>query len=606
MRGRIALLIRAISLCVLFCPLMATAEATLPVPAGVQAAGVPPIPKSLVQRAEPYTKFRSSTLLDWHPKTSAALIFTATQSPGTEQLHLVAGSGATPELLITQRDRVLEATVQPLHGNHVLVRTLANDGKSSLSLLDLPSRKLSRISPADESAGTGVWNTSGESVVFTTSTTPSKLYTGDPRLPEQMKVVTSAQIGKWRDAQFSPNGKVVVYVQEELDADSLWIYDTETTKRRKIAEGAPPTRYGAPQFSSDGSGLWLTVKRMPIPRQLVYLDIAAGAESAVPTSPSADVVEFAISVSAKRIAVNATENGSSVLRFFDLDSRKELLRPALLPGEITGIRWMPMHSPAGGANLPLKSRAGFQLGFSLATSRAPRELFVYDIETTKLVRWTNGAVAGLNAFQFAEPSPLSWKLDDNRTAKADLYLPDPARFPGRRPVLVILPATSAIESPRGFIGKYQFLLNELGIAVCYPSAGETARSSMSALIDRIREQATLNADRVILQASPSDDLQTFMSVLQRLPRIAAGIFLGDKPSPPIPDRAPMLLFVVQETNGRLTPDSTRQISIGSEGASGDPVVRNFVFYAQLRFLQMITGESGLLPQDEALPYKRPL
>ncbi|MFY8062930.1 MAG: hypothetical protein ACOVN2_04400, partial [Usitatibacteraceae bacterium] len=134
----------------------------------------------------------------------------------------------------------------------------------------------------------------------------------------------------------------------------------------------------------------------------------------------------------------------------------------------------------------------------------------------------------------------------------------------------------------------------------------TTHSNMSALIDRLGEQAMLNADRVILQASPSDDLQTFMSVLQRLPRIAAGIFLGDKPSPPIPDRAPMLLFVVQETNGRLTPDSTRQISIGSEGASGDPVVRNFVFYAQLRFLQMITGESGLLPQDEALPYKRPL
>ncbi len=191
MRGRIALLVRAISLCVLFCPLLAKAEVTLQVPAGVQAAGVPPIPLSLVQRAEPYTRFKSSTLLDWHPKTSAALIFTATQSPGTEQLHLVAGSGATPELLVAQRDRVVEATFQPLHGNHVLVRTLAHDGKSSLSLLDLPSRKLSRISPADESAGTGVWNTSGESVVFTTSTTPSKLYTGDPRLPEQMKVVTS-------------------------------------------------------------------------------------------------------------------------------------------------------------------------------------------------------------------------------------------------------------------------------------------------------------------------------------------------------------------------------------------------------------------------------
>jgi hypothetical protein len=228
------------------------------------------------------------------------------------------------------------------------------------------------------------------------------------------------------------------------------------------------------------------------------------------------------------------------------------------------------------------------------------------VQTTKLLRWTNGAVPGLNAFQFVEPSPLSWKLDDNRTAKADLYLPDPARFPGRRPVLVILPATSAMESPRGFIGKYQFLLNELGIAVCYPSAGETTHSSMSALIDRIGKEAMLNADRVILQASPSDDLQTFVSFLRRLPRIAGGIFLGDKPSPLISDHAPIPLFVVQETNGRLTPDSTWQISIGSEGASGAPAVRNFVFYAQLRFMQLISGQSELLPHDEILPHKQPL
>jgi hypothetical protein len=399
---------------------------------------------------------------------------------------------------------------------------------------------------------------------------------------------------------------VVVYVQEEADADSLWIYDSDTSKRRKITQGTQPTRYGAPQFSSDGSGLWFTARQAGKQRRLVHLDIGTGAEIVVATSPSADVVEFAISASAQRIAVNATENGSSVLRFFDLSSRKELLRPALLPGEITGIRWMPMRNSVAAADLPLRTGAGFQLGFSLASSRAPRELFVYDIETTKLVRWTNGAVAGLNAFQFVEPSPLNWKLDDNRTAKVDLYLPDPARFPGRRPVLVVLPATNAMESPRGFIGRYQFLLHELGIAVCYLSAGGATQSTISALIDRIGEQAMLNADRVILQASPSDDLQTFVSLLQRLPRIAGGIFLGDKPSPLIPDRAPMPLFVVHETSSRLTQDSTWQISIGSEDAAGAPVVRSFIFYAQLRFLQIIAGQSELQRPNETRLHKQPL
>jgi hypothetical protein len=610
MRRGLSLLARAISLCVLFYPLAATAEATLPVPAGVHLAGVLPIPLSLVQRAEPYTRFKSSTLLDWHPKTSAALILAAAQPSGTEQLHLVAGSGATSELLIAQGDRVVEARFHPVHGYKVLVRTIAAGGESTLSLLEIPSRKLSRISPAGESAGMGAWNTSGDRVVFTTSTSHSKIYIGDPQLPDRMKLITSAEPGKWRDTQFSPDGKTLVYVQEGADADHVWIHEMETTKRRRITQAAPPTRYGAPRFSSDGSGLWLTARRAPKPRQLIHLDLGTGAESVVTTSPSADVVEFAISAAAKRIAVNATENGSSVLRFFDLVSRKELLRPALLPGEITGIHWMPIRSPGDDVNqpatgAPVKTSAGFQLGFGLASSRAPQDLFVYDIETTKLVRWTNGAVPGLNAFEFVEPSPLSWKIDENRSAKADLYLPDPTRFPGRRPVLVVLPATNAMDSPRGFIGRYHFLLNELGIAVCYPGVTGTTHSNMSALIDRLGEQAMLNADRVILQASPSDDLQTFVSLL-RLPRIAGGVFIGDKPSPPISDRAPVPLFVVHETHGRLTPDSTWQISIGSTGAASAPTIRNFVFYAQLRFMQLIAGQSELLPDDKTLPHKQPL
>jgi hypothetical protein len=128
---------------------------------------------------------------------------------------------------------------------------------------------------------------------------------------------------------------------------------------------------------------------------------------------------------------------------------------------------------------------------------------------------------------------------------------------------------------------------------------------MSALIDRLGEQAMLTADRVILQASPSDDLQTFVSLL-RLPRIAGGVFIGDKPSPPISDRAPVPLFVVHETHGRLTPDSTWQISIGSTGVASAPTIRNFVFYAQLRFMQLIAGQSELLPDDKTLPHKQPL
>jgi hypothetical protein len=402
--------------------------------------------------------------------------------------------------------------------------------------------------------------------------------------------------------QFSPDGKAVVYVQEEAGADGVSIYDVKSTTRRKVNRGAQPTRYGAPQFSSNGSGIWLTAKRVSTQRQLVYLDISTGAETAVTTSSSADVVEFAISESAQRIAVNTSENGTSVLRFFDLASYKELPRPALLPGEIVGIRWMPIgrtdqHPNATANGAHLATSGGFQLGFSLASSRVPRDLFVYNVQTTKLVRWTSGAVAGLNAFQFAEPTKLSWKVGANDERSAELFLPDAARFPGRRPVFVVLPnevgaAGNGAATPRGFIGAYQFLLGEMGIAICYPDSSGKGWDDVSTrtLFGRIGVHEMLNADKVIIQAAPATDLQAFARVLAAEPRAAGGIFVGRKSALQMPMGRDIPMFVVREMNEAPLEGAQWQVTIGDKLQNAGSEVQKFVFYAQLRFLQTIAGD----------------
>ena len=614
MRNRIALAGSAIIFCASLFSFEATAVAALPTPFGVLTTGVLPIPAALAQRAEPYTKFRPSTLLNWHPVTSAALILRADLDSGREHLHIVAGSGAMSESFAVLPETVVNASFQPKDGSQALVRTLSADGVFGISVLDVSSRRLRSISPPGESAGVPTWHVAGEMIAFTTSATGasttasterSKLYIGEPRVLEGLKVASATTAGRWRDPQFSPNGKSVVYVQEDAEADSLWTFDIDKRQHQRISQGAPHTRYGAPRFAADGGSVWLTVKRKDSLRQLTNV-MSDGAETALTTNPNADVVEFAISELASRIAVNATENGASALRFFDLVSRKELLRPALLPGEITGIRWIPTGGSSGATVLsagdvapPVKAR--HQLGFSLASHRAPRELFVYEIETTKLTRWTNGAVPGLNAFDFVEPSTLTWESAPDRgvkrTGQADLYLPDPIRFAGRRPVLIVLPTTNAAESPRGFIGKYQFLLNELGIAICYPSIDGAVATNIATLIDRIAEHTMLNVDRVIVQAAPSDDVQAFARLLQQLPRIAGGIVPGGKPSLGAPVSTSAPLFVVREKSGLLTQSPAWQISTANHAASTDAATQNFIFYAQLRFLQMVVGELRLPPQD---------
>ena len=87
---------------------------------------------------------------------------------------------------------------------------------------------------------------------------------------------------------------------------------------------------------------------------------------------------------AKRIALTTNEEGSSVLRFLDLASFKELPRPALLPGEISGLRW------SGGAEEDADGEdSGKELAFNVTSARSPGDVYSYNLKTTKLTRWTN-------------------------------------------------------------------------------------------------------------------------------------------------------------------------------------------------------------------------
>ncbi len=401
----------------------AVAEPTLPIPAGLRASGIPPIPLAFVERAAPFTKFNASTLLDWHPTAQIALLRTRADSDEYEQLYLLNGATAVPQRLTDGTHVIVDATFQLGTGEQVLLRREAGrTGEVQLFRLDVVTKKLTRLSPEGESAGAPTWNSRGELISFTTTTAFTttaaftttvvtiaatgrtvKLYVGDPRSPASIKVVATTVGGDWRAAQFAPDGGSVVYIADRDGRSSLWKFDLVTGRNERLTKiDAPTQRFETPRFMPDGRSVLLTAQQPAALRQLVRIDLATGDQTSFATLPNADIADFAISVIAERIAVNATEAGTSVLRFLDIDTGKELLRPALLPGEIVGMRWQQV---SAGEDKAIES--GMQLGFSLATSRAPRELFVYDTKTTKLTRWTNGGVPGLNAFGFAEPARVS-------------------------------------------------------------------------------------------------------------------------------------------------------------------------------------------------------
>jgi dipeptidyl aminopeptidase/acylaminoacyl peptidase len=87
--------------------------------------------------------------------------------------------------------------------------------------------------------------------------------------------------------------------------------------------------------------------------------------------------------------------------------------------------------------------------------------------TGNVERWTESESA-IDTSAFPEAELIRWKSFDGKTISGFLYRP-PAKFGGKRPVLVNIHGGPEGQSIAGFIGRNNYLLNELGIAIVFPN-----------------------------------------------------------------------------------------------------------------------------------------
>jgi dipeptidyl aminopeptidase/acylaminoacyl peptidase len=110
---------------------------------------------------------------------------------------------------------------------------------------------------------------------------------------------------------------------------------------------------------------------------------------------------------------------------------------------------------------------GRDLGCALS-ARSPVDCYSLDVSTGKLERWTESETGGLNAANFSEPELVRWKSFDGRTISGFLYKPGP-RFKGPRPVIINIHGGPEGQARPGFLGRGNFYMDELGVAVIYPN-----------------------------------------------------------------------------------------------------------------------------------------
>jgi dipeptidyl aminopeptidase/acylaminoacyl peptidase len=200
------------------------------------------------------------------------------------------------------------------------------------------------------------------------------------------------------------------------------------------------------------------------------------------------------------VAFATNEEGISRLYLLDTRTRAYRRVESVPVGVIGGVRW---------------HRNGREIGFSLNSARSPTDTWSVDVASGAATRWTESELGGLVASELSEPTLVRWPTFDGKTISGFLYRP-PARFTGRRPVIINIHGGPEGQSRPTFLGRSNYYLNELGVAVLFPnvrgSTGfgksfvkldngmrrEESVQDIGALLDWIATQPDLDPSRVMV------------------------------------------------------------------------------------------------------------
>jgi dipeptidyl aminopeptidase/acylaminoacyl peptidase len=156
-------------------------------------------------------------------------------------------------------------------------------------------------------------------------------------------------------------------------------------------------------------------------QRLARFDMATMTPKYLTTAIPWDVEHISASEDGKWIAFSTNENGLSKL--YLLDTATDKYRPL-------------GNAPAGVIGSLAFHPDGRTLALEVNAARSADDVYSIDIATEKLDRWTASETGGLNPANFAEPTLVKWKSFDGREISGFLYAPDPAKFPGKRPVVI--------------------------------------------------------------------------------------------------------------------------------------------------------------------------
>jgi len=434
--------------------------------------GVPAIPASLAETAGRYGSFRAALMADWSPVAREMLI--ATRFGDVPQLHVVKAPGGARQQVTFFVDALRTGSFHPNGGDYILFMKDSGGGEwFQLYRYDVKTGDVTLLTDGKSRNLQGPWASDGDRVAYMSTRRTGKdtdLWTMNPSDPKSNHLLTQLVGGGWEPQDWSPDDRRILLNEElSINESYLWLVETSTGEKTALTarDAKDKVFYGDAQFSKDGKGIYVVTDRDSEFQRLAYIDFATKQPKYLTTKIPWDVERFDLTHDGKRVAFVTNEDGVSVVHVMDTATEKEVRLPKLPTGVIVAMRW---------------HRNGQDLGFSLTHSRSPSDCYSVNVASGIVERWTVSETA-VKTDDFPEAELVHWKSFDGKMISGFLYKPA-AKFTGKRPVLVDIHGGPEGQSTPDFLGRMNYYLNEMGIAIIEPNVrGSTGYGKTFTLLD---------------------------------------------------------------------------------------------------------------------------
>jgi dipeptidyl aminopeptidase/acylaminoacyl peptidase len=531
--------------------------------------GVPKIPTSLADTVDHYTNFRGASLASWDPVKREMLI--TTRFADTNQVHHVSMPGGARTQLTFYPDSVAGAQYPPTKSNlFVFSKDVGGGEFYQLYRYDVATGDVTLLSDGKSRNTGAIWSHAGDKLAYGSTRRTGNdvdLYVINPADPAPDHLLAKLDGGGWGAEDWSPDGSKIL-VTDELSANesSLWLFEAATGEKNLLTPQARvgTVSYVGGQFSKDGKGIYTTSDRDSEFHRLTYIDLATKEPTYLTTQIPWDVEEFDLCDDGKTLAFVTNEDGYGVLHLMDTKTRQEKPLPSLPKGIVSDVRW---------------HKNNRDLGFNLTSARSTSDVYSLDVQAGKVERWTYSETGGLNTTAFSEPQLIHWKSFDGESISGFLYRP-PTKFSGKRPVIIQIHGGPEGQYRPGFLGRNNYYLNELGIALIFPNVrgstgyGKTflaadngfkregSYKDINSLFDWIATQSDLDSSKILITGGSYGGFMTLAVATNYNDRICCSVDIVGPSN---------LVTFLEHTSGYR--QNLRRVEYGDER---DPKMREFL------------------------------